>query len=133
MAVIFLHPAPGGAPQSVAAEAISPTIFTLRWLPPLMEDVNGVVTRYTVNVTELETGGRVVEQFFTMEMNVTVESRHPFYRYRYLVAAETSVGLGPFSDPNVIHMPEAGGLCTIAMSCTMLVLSKYNLSTLSHC
>ena len=130
---MFVHPAPGGAPQSVTAEAISPTIFTLRWLPPLMEDVNGVVTHYTVNVTELETGGRVVEQFFTMEMNVTVESRHPFYRYRYLVAAETSVGLGPFSDPNVIHMPEAGGLCTIAMSCTMLVLSKYNLSTLSHC
>ena len=116
----FIHPAPGGAPQSVTAEAISPTVFTLRWQPPLMEDVNGVVTRYTVNVTELETGGgRVVEQFFTTETNVTVESRHPFYRYRYLVAAETSVGLGPFSDPNVIHMPEAGGLYTIAISCTM--------------
>jgi hypothetical protein len=78
-----------------------------------MEDVNGVVRRYAVNVTELETGGRGVEQYFTTELNVTVEFLHPFYRYRYVVAAETSVGLGPFSDPNVIHMPEAGGLCTI--------------------
>ena len=91
----------------MAAEAITPTTFALRWQPPLTEDVNGVVRRYTINVTELETGR--VEQYFTMELNVTVESRHPFYRYRYIVAAET-VGLGPFSDPNVIHMPEAGRL-----------------------
>ena len=103
----FVHSAPGGAPQSVTAEAVSPTVFTLTWQPPLAEDVNGVVRRYTVNVTELESGG--VEQYFTTELNITVESRHPFYRYRYTVAAET-VGLGPFSDPNVIHMPEAGGL-----------------------
>ena len=91
----------------MTAEAVSPSVFTLRWQPPLVEDVNGVVRRYTVNVTELETGR--VERFFTTELNITLESRHPFYRYRYVVAAET-VGLGPFSDPNVIHMPEAGEL-----------------------
>lgn len=96
---------PGGSPQSVTAEAVSPTVFILRWQPPLAEDVNGVVRRYTVNITELETGR--VEQYFTTDLNITVESRHPFYRYRFIVAAET-VGLGPFNDPNVIHMPEAG-------------------------
>ena len=96
----------------MTAEAVSPTVFTLIWQSPLAEDVNGVVRRYTVNVTELESGE--VEQYFATWLNITVESRRPFYRYRYIVAAET-VGLGPFSDPNVIHMPEAGGLyCTSA-------------------
>lgn len=89
----------------MTAEATSATIFVLRWLPPLAEDVNGAVRSYTVNVTELETGRD--EQYVTTGTNITVESRHPFYRYRFAVSAET-VGPGPFSDPNVIHMPEAG-------------------------
>lgn len=105
--LLSVHSDPGGSPRSITAEVISPTVFVLRWQPPLMEDVNGVVRRYTVNVTELETGR--VEQYFTTELNVIVESRHPFYRYRYVLAAET-VGLGPFSDPSIIHMPEAGRL-----------------------
>lgn len=89
----------------MTAEAVSPSVFFLTWQPPLSDDGNGVVRSYTINITELETGRR--EQYFTNGTNVTVESRHPFYRYRYVVAAET-VRLGPFTEPNVIQMPEAG-------------------------
>ena len=88
----------------MVAEAVSPTVFVLTWQPPLEGDGNGIVRSYMVNITELETGE--VEQYFTSDLNITVTSRHPFYRYRYILAAET-IGLGPFTDPNVIHMPEA--------------------------
>ena len=99
-----LHSAPGGPPQLVTAEAIAPTVLVLMWQPPLAEDVNGVVRTYVVNITELETGR--LDQYLTSDLNVTVESLHPFYRYRYIVAAET-ISVGPFTDPNVIPMPEA--------------------------
>ena len=39
-------------------------------------------------------------------MNVT--SLHPYYTYNCTVAAETSVGIGPFSSPVVIRLPESG-------------------------
>ena len=109
----LIHAAPAGAPQSVTADALSPTIFILRWRPPLAGDGNGIVRNYTINITELESGR--MEQFITEELNITVESRHPFYRYRYIIAAET-VSLGPFTDPNVIHMPEAGWLICVCLS-----------------
>ena len=108
MAFLFsfgLHSAPGGAPQLVTAEAITPTVLVLKWQPPLAEDVNGVVRSYAVNITELETGR--LNQYLSSDLNITVEMLHPFYRYRYIVAAET-ISLGPFTDPSVIHMPEAG-------------------------
>lgn len=84
---------------------MDPSTFVLTWQPPLAEDRNGIIRSHTINITELETGS--LEQYFTPNLNLTVISRHPFYRYRYTVAAET-ISLGPFSDPSIIHMPEAG-------------------------
>lgn len=108
------------------AQALSPTVFLLTWLPPLAGDGNGVVRNYTINITELETGR--MEQYVTSDLNITVSSRHPFYRYRYVLAAET-IGLGPFTDPTVIHMPEAApasaplGIAAATVTSTGFLLS----------
>ena len=79
--------------------------FVVTWQPPPAEERNGIIRNYVVNLTELETG--TVEQYFASDLNITITFRHPFYRYRYTVAAET-ISLGPYSDPRVIHLPEAG-------------------------
>ena len=74
------------------------------------ERINGLIRRYIVSVTELETG--TTEQFFTVEDNITIRGRHPFYRYSYVVAAVT-IGQGPYSASSIIHMPEAGKTMTV--------------------
>ena len=96
---------PTGPPKLIVAAAVSPTILRINWEPPNVEHRNGVLRRYIINVTELET--MYHEIFYTEVKNITLTSRHPFYLYRYTIAAET-IDFGPFSSSDVIQMPEAG-------------------------
>ena len=68
-----------------------------------MENVNGIVRQYIINVTEVITGQDILLQ--TNGTDVTVDGLHPHYEYSYQVAAET-VAVGPWSLPSIIHMPE---------------------------
>ena len=81
------------------------TTLVIQWQPPLDLHRNGIIRRYIVNITELDTS--TLLQYFTTDLNITVPSLHPFYQYGYTVSAET-IGVGPFSDTSIIHMPEAG-------------------------
>ena len=56
-------------------------------------------------VTEVETGATMT--LFTEATSLTVTSLHPYYTYSCTVAAETT-GLGPFSYPVEIQLPESG-------------------------
>lgn len=75
------------------------------WEPPLLEIRNGIIQRYTSTITELETG--TATTLFIEATSVNVTSLHPYYLYSCTVAAETSVGVGPFSSPIEIRMPES--------------------------
>ena len=96
---------PGGPPQSISAEPTDPSTLVLHWQPPLLEERNGIVRLYIVNVTELESGA--VEQHISVHSTITVPYLHPYYVYRYSVAAQT-IAPGPFSEPALVQMPEAG-------------------------
>ena len=104
MSCLF-HTAPAGPPQLITAEANDPTTLTLHWQPPLLTDRNGVIRVYFINITELESG--TVDQHITTEQTIVISSLHPYYVYQYSVAAQT-IGLGPFSSPSTIQMPEDG-------------------------
>ena len=78
----------------------------MSWEPPLPEDRNGIIINYTVNITEMETGTQF--QLVTDNTTITAFSLHPYYTYIYTVAAETSVGLGPYTSPRAVRMPEDG-------------------------
>ena len=82
-----------------------PTVLTLTWAPPVPERRNGLIQRYIISVTELET--RTTELFNTTVESISITGRHPFYRYSYIVAAVT-IGRGPYSVASIIHLPEAG-------------------------
>ena len=89
----------------VRGQPISPTSLMLNWDPPLQEVRNGIIQRYTIWITELETGQSITLTSESTTVNVT--SLHPYYTYNCSVAAETTA-IGPFSSPIVIQLPESG-------------------------
>ena len=103
--IYFISVVPTGPPQSVVAQVVSPTVFTLTWSPPLPEHRNGIIQYYIISIMELET--TTTELFNTTEENITVTGQHPFYRYSCTVAAVT-IAEGPYSVPSTVHLPEAG-------------------------
>lgn len=62
-----------------------------------MEKQNGVILGYNVIMHTLDTNES--RQLETVETFLEVTGLHPFYLYEVMVAAETSVGLGPYSNP----------------------------------
>ena len=97
---------PTGPPQAVDVRSESSTILALSWQPPPTESQNGIIIFYTVNITEMETG-IVLSYTVVNATTLSVPALHPFYNYTCIVAAVT-VGVGPYSAPAVIQMPEDG-------------------------
>jgi len=97
---------PETAPLQFRVEAIDSRTLVLSWEAPNPEDRNGIIRQYTVNITELDT--RTLTQLVTNDTTITAFSQHPYYTYSCVVAAETSVGLGPFTSSRAVQMPEDG-------------------------
>jgi hypothetical protein len=95
---------PSGYPQSFSASATSSRSATLMWDPPNPEDRNGIVIEYTINVSAVETGEMF--QLTSATTSLTVTLLRPFTTYRCLIAASTSVGIGPFSTVFTLVTPE---------------------------
>lgn len=87
--------APSAPPESPTAGEISSDAISLTWAPPPLENQNGVIIRYVINVTVVGTG----ETFLTFSStnSLTLGSLRPFTTYVCVIAAETSAGVGPFS------------------------------------
>ena len=83
----------------------------LSWEPPGNRSRNGIIVRYYVNITELNTDSSFLVE--TTDQWVVVDDLHPYYRYSCIVAAET-VELGPFSAPVIVELPEDGKNNTLA-------------------
>ena len=98
--------APSQAPQSLSGVAPSSTSITLSWSPPLPEYRNGLIISYYVNITLLETGTSVY--YTTTHTTFTIFGLIPYTSYSCIVAAETSIGRGPFTTFFTITTPEDG-------------------------
>ena len=97
----------------------------LSWEPPNIEQQNGRLINYHVIINEiqimyLDTG--VVTSMMGANLNRTysvngdreklVNMLHPSYNYTISVAAATSAGIGVYSVPFTVTMPEDGKLLT---------------------
>ena len=80
-------------PRDFVAVVISSSAVNLSWQPLLPEQRNGIIIRYVVNVTTVETG----EGFELVSAldRLTVDSLHPHWTYIFTVSGETGVGVGP--------------------------------------
>ena len=97
---------PTGPPEEFVVEILNARTLLLTWKAPEPLNRNGIIRKYVVNITELETGA--VFHLVTEELNVTVHPLHPFYAYNCIVAAETIIGQGPFTSALRVEMPEDG-------------------------
>ena len=75
-------------------------------MPPLAEEVNGVIIGFIVRITGQDSNEMIELQ--TNEMNVQVEDLHPYFSYVFTVAAITEAGTGPFSPVTYFQMLTAG-------------------------
>ena len=76
---------------------INSTSISVYWDPPPFDDQNGVITSYTINITNINRTNISMSIIIT-NTSYTVIDLEEFEVYDIQVAAMTAVGLGPFSD-----------------------------------
>ena len=102
----FHYVVPSGSPLTFGGNATSSRSASISWSPPPADQWNGIITRYIINVTVEETG-------HTFQLNSTtttlrVNSLQPYRNYTCIIAAVTSVGIGPFSGSFTLITPQDG-------------------------
>ena len=97
---------PSGSPQAFNASATSPSSAVLTWQPPPFDEQNGMILSYVINVTIVETGGNFL--LFSNSTTLTVTTLKPFRTYICIIAAQTSVGTGPYGTQFILYTPEDG-------------------------
>ena len=101
-----MFPAPSGSPQNFTANNISSRSAILTWNPPLPVDQNGNITAYIINASVVGSGEtfQVVSESTFLELDTLA----PYTTYSFVIAASTSVGMGPFSIEVMIQTQEEG-------------------------
>lgn len=77
----------------------------MAWQPPPLQQQNGLIQLYHVVIYTVPTNKS--QQLETNETSIEVPDLHPFYLYELMVAAKTSAGMGPYSQPELQQLPEA--------------------------
>ena len=91
----------------------------ISWIPPPLPDRNGIITEYSINITELDTA---TDMILTSSVpSLFVIGLHPYYEYVVAVSAQT-VALGPYSEPETIQTPEDGKVVYCDCHCLAQVL-----------
>ena len=89
---------PHAPPQNVQILATTSTTATISWLPPPDEHQNGRIVYYILIITDLGFGTSDVVLNSTA-MSAMATNLQEFNNYSCIVAAATTVGLGPYSLP----------------------------------
>ena len=73
--------------------------MSLSWNPPPADSQNGIIISYHLNLTTLATGS--VSLYTSYDTTIQVNGLVPYTTYTCLIAAETSIGRGPYTtiDP----------------------------------
>ena len=109
---LTVHIVPSGTPTNLTGDATSHESIFLSWDPPLFEEQNGVITGYTINVTNLRREETM--QFSVMDSrNLSVGSLLPHTTYACVVAAHTINGTGPFSQQFLVRTLETSKCCLL--------------------
>ena len=96
---------PSDSPANVSVIPVNATAVVVSWAPPPEEHRNGIIQGYTIRVVGLHT-----PEDFTLGISSTetiIGSLHPFYSYKFTVAAVT-ISHGPFSNPVTVMIPPLG-------------------------
>ncbi|XP_071498430.1 receptor-type tyrosine-protein phosphatase delta-like, partial [Diadema antillarum] len=107
---------PAGTPMNVTAEARSSSTIFVSWDPPLVEERNGVITKYTVRYSAssaMEMSNR------TTATSIVLGGLSPNTEYYVEVRAHTSIGGGPYSTKDIATtMREAPSSAPLNLRCS---------------
>ena len=103
---ISLIPAPSSPPTNITVLHTNSTSFTLSWLPPPPEDHNGDIIEYQVTITRLST--LVSTTLITNATQLVVARLVPYNGYEVTMAAFTSEGSGPHTEPLFLQTEQDG-------------------------
>ena len=100
---------PSAPPQNINTVVISSTAISVSWYPPPILDQNGNIIGYQLMITnQNRTNSSAIVVNVTNVTSYTATMLEEFEVYSFEVAAETTVGLGPFSDAVIIKIFEDG-------------------------
>ena len=97
---------PSSAPIGLSSTVQGSTSVLLSWSPPPAADQNGIITVYTVEVINTVNSNKGT--YVTSSNTFTVVSLNPFTAYDYAVAANTSIGMGPYTNYMAFKTTEDG-------------------------
>lgn len=105
LTTLFVLPftAPSGSVQNLSGIPLHSQALLLTWMPPPVNEQNGIIRSYEVYVTETETG--ILKNYTTSSTNITIADLHPFYTYSCVISAMT-VSEGPASNPAIVTTPQ---------------------------
>lgn len=101
---IFFLSVPSGPVLNTVGAVTSPTSANASWDPPLLDQQNGIIEGYIVNVTTI--ADNEVLQLVTQSTSLEIATLSPFRTYYIVVAAFTSTGIGPFGSVITISTPQ---------------------------
>ena len=104
--VMIIIVEPTSSPKDFNVTVTSPYSAVLTWAPPLPDQQNGIIIGYIINVTILETNETFL--LFSNTTSLTVNGLRPFRNYMCIIAAQTSVGTGPYSAVFTVITPQDG-------------------------
>lgn len=96
--------APSGPPQNLTVAVNDSRSLILNWDVPLPQDINGIITDYTINISSNLGISNILVGSNTTSFTLT--SLRPFVAYTCVIAAHTSIGQGPFSTSMTLTTPE---------------------------
>lgn len=106
--VHYLYAVPSGPPQDIRSVLITSTSVALAWELPVPEHQNGKIIGYLVEFTALEIGES--STVYTMDTEISLNELNPFTAYSINIAADTVIGLGPYSRVFHVQTLEDGEL-----------------------
>ena len=103
---VFVSLVPSSVPGNFSMVATGATSLLVSWDVLPLSDRNGLISKYTVHLTNVVTGEDT--EYSAVAESYTIINLHPDYTYRGKVAAVSVVGAGPYSPPLEVRLPEAG-------------------------
>lgn len=114
---MIITTAPSRPPKNLRGYATSSTSAEVFWTPPDEEYRNGIINEYHVEITEVYSN-TLHGTYIVFNTQIGVTALHPYYDYRFVVAAHT-VGKGPSSSGFTIRTFQ-DGMSDICVCCVVL-------------
>ena len=102
---------PSEAPQNLQAAKVTTHSVTLKWEAPPVPSQNGAIIGYTIQVLEMADNRSSYSLQISKEPSLTVTNLEDDTTYNFSVAANTSIGAGPYTIHVTAKTKNYGEIC----------------------